>query len=128
VHCTISTCIHTNSCCGRLLRILTQLALRALTCCYYEQLYHNYCYTFTTAAAAATATADATTNRDRLRDFQFKMMELQELFRDEAKSEFVVVTIASVLAVAESERLVKQLREQEVPVRHMVVSYISISL
>jgi anion-transporting ArsA/GET3 family ATPase len=50
------------------------------------------------------------------------MMELQELFRDEAKSEFVVVTIASVLAVAESERLVKQLREQEVPVRHMVVS------
>jgi anion-transporting ArsA/GET3 family ATPase len=52
------------------------------------------------------------------------MMELQELFRDEAKSEFVVVTIASVLAVAESERLVKQLREQEVPVRHMVVSHI----
>jgi anion-transporting ArsA/GET3 family ATPase len=51
------------------------------------------------------------------------MMELQELFRDEAKSEFVVVTIASVLAVAESERLVKQLREQEVPVRHMVVSF-----
>ncbi|CAN0502703.1 unnamed protein product, partial [Laminaria digitata] len=37
---------------------------------------------------------------------------LQDLFRDEAKTEFVVVTIPSVLAVAETERLVQQLREQ----------------
>ena len=36
----------------------------------------------------------------------------QELFRDESKTEFVVVTIPSVLAVAETERLVAQLREQ----------------
>jgi anion-transporting ArsA/GET3 family ATPase len=60
--------------------------------------------------------------RDRLRDFQFKMMELQDLFRDEERSEFVVVTIPTVLAVAESERLVTELRKQEVPVKHMVVS------
>ncbi|KAG5185535.1 anion-transporting ATPase-like domain-containing protein [Tribonema minus] len=61
-------------------------------------------------------------DRDRLRDFQFKMMELQELFRDQERSEFVVVTIPSMLAVAESERLVRQLREQEVPVEHMVIN------
>ncbi|CAN0206159.1 unnamed protein product [Ectocarpus sp. 6 AP-2014] len=61
-------------------------------------------------------------DRDRLRDFQFKMMELQELFRDESKTEFVVVTIPSVLAVAETERLVAQLRSQEVPVKHVVVN------
>lgn len=36
----------------------------------------------------------------------------QELFRDESKTEFVVVTIPSMLAVAETERLVAQLREQ----------------
>lgn len=36
----------------------------------------------------------------------------QELFRDQEKSEFVVVTIPSMLAVAETERLVTQLREQ----------------
>eukprot|EP00752_Nemacystus_decipiens_P006686 g6013.t1 len=61
-------------------------------------------------------------DRDRLRDFQFKMMELQELFRDDSKAEFVVVTIPSMLAVAETERLVAQLREQEVPVKHVVVN------
>lgn len=36
----------------------------------------------------------------------------QELFRDDSKTEFVVVTIPSMLAVAETERLVAQLREQ----------------
>lgn len=36
----------------------------------------------------------------------------QALFRDESKSEFVVVTIPSMLAVAETERLVEQLRAQ----------------
>lgn len=36
----------------------------------------------------------------------------QELFRDESKTEFVVVTIPSILAVAETERLVAQLRAQ----------------
>ncbi|CAM9691052.1 unnamed protein product [Scytosiphon promiscuus] len=61
-------------------------------------------------------------DRDRLRDFQFKMMELQELFRDESRTEFVVVTIPSMLAVAETERLVAQLRAQEVPVKHVVVN------
>eukprot|EP00904_Undaria_pinnatifida_P003458 jgi/Undpi1/13112/HiC_scaffold_8.g02774.m1 len=57
----------------------------------------------------------------------------RDLFRDESKTEFVVVTIPSVLAVAETERLVQQLREQarlpfcvfvalEVPVKHVVVN------
>lgn len=72
--------------------------------------------------ASAGDDADFEEDRDRLRDFQFKMLELQDLFRDEAKSEFVVVTIPSVLAVAETERLVGQLREQEVPVKHIVVN------
>lgn len=40
------------------------------------------------------------------------LRDFQELFRDESKTEFVVVTIPSVLAVAETERLVAQLREQ----------------
>lgn len=40
------------------------------------------------------------------------MMPCQELFRDEETSEFVVVSIPSVLAVAETERLIDQLREE----------------
>jgi arsenite-transporting ATPase len=62
--------------------------------------------------------------RDRLRDFQFKMMMLEDLFRDEETSEFVVVTIPTMLAVAETASLVDQLREQKVPVRHAVVNKI----
>lgn len=42
----------------------------------------------------------------------YSLARLQDLFRDEAKTEFVVVTIPSMLAVAETERLVQQLREQ----------------
>lgn len=42
----------------------------------------------------------------------FSPRYVQDLFRDEEKSEFVVVTIPSMLAVAETERLVEQLREQ----------------
>lgn len=44
--------------------------------------------------------------------FQAQMRELQELLHDPSISEFCVVTIATALAIAESERLVLALREQ----------------
>ncbi|CAN0256826.1 unnamed protein product, partial [Hapterophycus canaliculatus] len=47
----------------------------------------------------------------------------QELFRDESRTEFVVVTIPSILAVAETERLFEHgCLVQEVPVKHVVVN------
>ncbi|CAM9203581.1 unnamed protein product [Chrysoparadoxa australica] len=63
-------------------------------------------------------------DRDRLRDFQFNMMELEELFRDQEKSEFVGVTIPTMLAVEESKRLVEQLRKESVPINKMIVNKI----
>ena len=48
----------------------------------------------------------------------------QELFRDDSKTEFVVVTIPSMLAVAETERLVAQLREQVGAAEGVVVAVV----
>ncbi len=62
--------------------------------------------------------------RDRLREFQLKMIELDDLLHDPARSEFVAVTIPTEMAVAETERLVEALKEQDVAVRRLVVNQV----
>jgi arsenite-transporting ATPase len=75
---------------------------------------------------------DATTNaveeeedaRDRLREFQVRMYALEDLLSDASKSEFVVVTIPTALAMAETERLVGSLKQEAIAVKHVVVNQV----
>ncbi len=63
--------------------------------------------------------------RDEADDFtemRDRMERVGEVLRDPAKTEFRVVTIPETMAVRESERLVAQLREFEVPVTTLVVN------
>lgn len=46
------------------------------------------------------------------------------IFRDKERLEFIVATIPTMLALSESARLVKKLREEDVPVKTMVVNQI----
>jgi anion-transporting ArsA/GET3 family ATPase len=52
-------------------------------------------------------------SKAKLQSFQLKMFELEELFADEEKSEFVIVTIPTSLAVSETKRLVGELEVSE---------------
>jgi len=51
---------------------------------------------------------------DQVRSFQFRMIELQELFTDPERSSFSVVTIPTTLALEETKRLLTQLEEQDI--------------
>lgn len=51
---------------------------------------------------------------DRLRSFQFKMIELQDLFTDADRTSFAAVAIPTVLALEETRRLMEQLKEQDI--------------
>lgn len=60
----------------------------------------------------------------RVARYRDKMIELSDLFRDPVRTEFVVVTIATVLAVEESKRLIQKLWDDGIWVRHVVVNQI----
>jgi len=62
--------------------------------------------------------------KDRLREIQLKVFELEELFKDETQTQFVVVTIPTALALAESKRLVSSLREQDILVNKIILNQI----
>lgn len=64
------------------------------------------------------------TAAERVAKYREKMTHLSDLFRDPSRTEFVVVTIATALAVAESRRLIDRLWEEGVWVRHTVVNQI----
>ncbi len=55
---------------------------------------------------------------------QETMAEMRTLFRNPATTQFVVVTIPTVMAAAESTRLAASLRKEGVPVRLLVVNQI----
>ncbi|MBX0285037.1 ArsA family ATPase [Halomicroarcula sp. F28] len=59
---------------------------------------------------------------DSFTEMRDRMERVGEVLRDPARTEFRVVTIPETMAVRESERLVAQLREFEVPVRMLVVN------
>ena len=51
-------------------------------------------------------------------------MQIAELFRDPARSEFVIATIPTVLAANESRRLLKELRKERIPCKRIIVNQI----
>lgn len=59
---------------------------------------------------------------EKVSAYRDKMVELSDLFRDPASSEFVVVTIATQLAVAETRRLVAKLTDEGICVRTVVAN------
>jgi anion-transporting ArsA/GET3 family ATPase len=44
------------------------------------------------------------------------------MFRDNERTEFIIVTIPTVMAMAESERLAVALRKERVPCKHIIVN------
>ncbi|KAK9851904.1 hypothetical protein WJX84_008222 [Apatococcus fuscideae] len=61
---------------------------------------------------------------DRMSNLQDTMAEMRSLFRNPATTQFVVVTIPTVMAASESTRLAASLRKEGVPVRLLVVNQI----
>ncbi|PXF45716.1 putative arsenical pump-driving ATPase [Gracilariopsis chorda] len=61
---------------------------------------------------------------ERVEAYRQKMVELSDLFRDPSRAEFIVVTIATVLAVEESKRLIQHLWDDGIWVRHIVVNQV----
>lgn len=55
-------------------------------------------------------------------DVQGALDEAKALFHDEKRTEFIVVSIPTMMAMAESERLAKSLEEQSVPCRRIVIN------
>uniref|UniRef100_A0A1J3JX99 Putative arsenical pump-driving ATPase n=1 Tax=Noccaea caerulescens TaxID=107243 RepID=A0A1J3JX99_NOCCA len=64
---------------------------------------------------------DAAEKLERLRE---RMVKVGELFRDTESTEFVIVTIPTVMAVSESSRLSASLKKESVPVKRLVVNQI----
>jgi anion-transporting ArsA/GET3 family ATPase len=51
--------------------------------------------------------------------------EARQLFRNPASTEFVIVTIPTIMAVSESSRLASSLRQEGVPLRTIVINQVS---
>jgi len=61
---------------------------------------------------------------DRLQSIQENMHKVTNLLKNHDQSQFCIVTIPTVLAVAETERLVKALQEQDIKVSHVIANQI----
>eukprot|EP00871_Galdieria_phlegrea_P002394 jgi/Galph1/3155/GphlegSOOS_G1809.1 len=61
-----------------------------------------------------------------LEDLKKSMKIVRELFRDQQQTEFIVATIPNMMAIAESLRLVQELRKEKIPVRHLFVNQIQV--
>ena len=55
---------------------------------------------------------------------QARTEEARALFRNADSTQFIIVTIPTVMAVSESGRLAKALRAESVPVRSLVVNQV----
>lgn len=53
---------------------------------------------------------------------------VRDLFRDKEANEFIIATIPTVLAVKESERLLKALRKESIPCKRIIVNQVSLAL
>ncbi|GAB2250578.1 hypothetical protein Droror1_Dr00016828 [Drosera rotundifolia] len=60
----------------------------------------------------------------KLEELQKRMIKVRELFRDTELTEFVIVTIPTVMAISESSRLCDSLRKESVPVKRLIVNQI----
>eukprot|EP00262_Sarcandra_glabra_P013830 TRINITY_DN3908_c0_g1_i1.p1 TRINITY_DN3908_c0_g1~~TRINITY_DN3908_c0_g1_i1.p1 ORF type:complete len:415 (+),score=80.24 TRINITY_DN3908_c0_g1_i1:112-1356(+) len=61
---------------------------------------------------------------DKLEQLRERMVKVRELFRDTDSTEFVIVTIPTIMAVSESSRLHASLKKENVPVRRLIVNQI----
>ncbi len=61
---------------------------------------------------------------ERIEKFQRSMAEAREIFRDQARSQFIIVTIPTMMAVNESSRLAEALRKEDVPVKYILVNQV----
>lgn len=62
---------------------------------------------------------DAAGKLEKLRE---RMVQVRELFRDTEATEFVIVTIPTVMAISESTRLCASLKKESVPVKRLIVN------
>lgn len=58
----------------------------------------------------------------KFENFQKAMTEAREIFRDENTSQFIVVSIPTLMSVSESSRLVSTLRKEQVPVKYILIN------
>ncbi|KAJ8491276.1 hypothetical protein OPV22_012997 [Ensete ventricosum] len=61
---------------------------------------------------------------DKLEQLRERMVKVRELFRDTESTEFVIVTIPTVMAVCESSRLHSSLKKENVPVKRLIVNQV----
>ncbi|KAJ1403108.1 P-loop containing nucleoside triphosphate hydrolase [Sesbania bispinosa] len=61
---------------------------------------------------------------DKLEKLRERMIKVRELFRDTDSTEFVIVTIPTVMAISESSRLSASLKKENVPVNRLIVNQI----
>ncbi|KAI3450596.1 hypothetical protein Pfo_007261 [Paulownia fortunei] len=59
---------------------------------------------------------------DKLEQLRERMAKVRDLFRDLETTEFVIVTIPTVMALSESSRLCASLRKEKVPVQRLIVN------
>ncbi|XP_066319492.1 ATPase GET3B-like [Miscanthus floridulus] len=64
---------------------------------------------------------DAANKLEKLRE---RMVKVRELFRDTESTEFIIVTIPTVMAISESSRLHSSLQKESVPVRRLIVNQV----
>ncbi|KAF5733735.1 putative arsenical pump-driving atpase [Tripterygium wilfordii] len=61
---------------------------------------------------------------DKLERLRERMIKVRELFHDTDSTEFVIVTIPTVMAISESSRLHASLKKENVPVKRLIVNQI----
>ncbi|MQM07570.1 hypothetical protein Taro_040410 [Colocasia esculenta] len=61
---------------------------------------------------------------DKLEKLRERMIKVRELFRDKDSTEFIIVTIPTVMAVSESSRLRASLKKETVSVRRLIVNQV----
>ncbi|XP_002974288.2 ATPase ARSA1 [Selaginella moellendorffii] len=66
--------------------------------------------------------SDTATNR--LEQLKERMVMVREIFRNKEATEFVIVTIPTVMAVSESSRLKQSLEKEGVPVKRLIVNQV----
>jgi arsenite-transporting ATPase len=61
---------------------------------------------------------------DKLEQLKERMAVVRELFRNKESTEFVIVTIPTIMAVSESTRLLSALKKESIPVKRLIVNQV----
>jgi arsenite-transporting ATPase len=61
---------------------------------------------------------------EKLEQLKAQVKEVRNLFRDKSMTEFIIVTIPTVLGMSESGRLLQSLREEDVPCNRLIVNQV----